>query len=125
MALELHASGLGQALVVDDDALGQPLDPLGLFGACRDDATDVAQEEPLAVTITASGTTVASDAPVTLTITIENTGDTALEWGSGSSTCRLFAGVTVDGEAFAVPAARLKYGTEPVVHDVVLQEDGD
>lgn len=76
---------------------------LGLLAACNDEAAPPA-DDPLVVTLVAGGATVSADAPVELTITITNNGDEILEWGSGSSSCRLFARVTVDGADHPVPA---------------------
>ena len=91
--------------------------------ACEEDDPGKVQEDPLVVTITASAPTVSADAPVSLTITIENTGDTRLEWGSGSSACRLFARVVVDDQEYAVPwdevctADMVTYALEPGATD--------
>ena len=58
----------------------------------------------LVVTLEASSLTVSPQNPVNLTVRIKNNSDEQLIWGSGSSTCRLWAVVLVEGhELLTVP----------------------
>jgi hypothetical protein len=51
----------------------------------------------LRVTISASGHRTSRLDPVIITVTAENTGDSRVVWGYGSSTCQLGAVVRIDG----------------------------